>query len=91
MSEFNIIESFPPLFCLTVHAAHAVDTIFRELVCGLLREQGRTCLLVTHQLDLAIPRADLVVCLDGVGGVAVACPPRWGRCRLTNRLMMDDD
>ena len=54
-------------------AAHVGDQIFRELICGFL--QDRTRVLVTHQVAMVIPEATLVVCLDGLGGVAACCAP----------------
>lgn len=32
-------------------------------------------LMVCVQVALVLPHADLVVCLDGIGGIAAACPP----------------
>jgi len=37
--------------------------------------KDRTRLLVTHQVALVLPQADLVLCLDGAGSLAACCPP----------------
>lgn len=60
---------FAAMLCI----AHMADYIFRELICGFLRD--RTRILVTHQFSLTLPMATLVVCLDGKGKVAACCPP----------------
>lgn len=60
--------------------AHVGEHILAQLVCGLLRSQRRTVVLVTQHLA-ALRHADLAVCLranrgGAGGGVAVALPPR---------------
>lgn len=41
--------------------SHVGDHIFRNLICGFLSD--RTRLLVTNQLSLVLPKADLVLCI----------------------------
>ena len=45
--------------------AHVGEHIFCELITGFLK--GRTRILVTHQVSLVLPRADLVLCLRAAG------------------------
>ena len=56
------------------------DHIFRHLICDFLSD--RTRILVSHQLTLTLSKADLVVVLDGSGGLAAACHPN----QLTQQL-----
>ena len=58
------------------HCPHPTLTpAFVPAATGYLKDQGRTRVLVTNQVALVLPHADLVVCLDGYGGVAAACAP----------------
>ena len=42
--------------------SHVGEHIFKHLILGFL--SGRTRILVTHNLALCVPRADMVVCLS---------------------------
>ena len=44
--------------------AHVGEHIFRNLICGFLRD--RTRVLVTHQLSMVLAKADAVLCLGGM-------------------------
>ena len=46
---------------------------YRELILKFLK--NRTCILVSHQISLAISAASLVVCLNRDGTLAACCPP----------------
>lgn len=56
--------------CLSAVDSHTAKWIFDRCICGPLM-QNRTCILVTHNVALCIPRADLVVVLEH--GAVVAC------------------
>ena len=51
--------------------SHVGEHIFKHLILGFL--SGRTRILVTHNLALCVPRADMVVCLSSEGSAHV-CP-----------------
>jgi len=60
-----LVLPYPPLLCPLL-------TLLTPLHTLALRARR---VLVTNQVALVLPHADLVVCLDGAGGVAAACPP----------------
>ena len=56
---------------------HVMERLFRDCICGVLRAEGRTVVLVTHHLQYARD-ADMLIVLDSEGRVAFAGPP--GEC-----------
>ena len=69
----------------------AVDTkvgehIFRHLICGFLK--GRTRILVTHNIPLAIPDSDIVVYVNR--GKTLQCKPVELTQALNNNGLNDD-
>lgn len=59
--------------CLSAVDSHTAKHIFREALTGPLM-LDRTCILVTHNVALAVPQADLVVVLDNGKVVAQGSP-----------------
>jgi ATP-binding cassette, subfamily C (CFTR/MRP), member 1 len=53
--------------------AHVGQHIFDHLICGFL--SNRTRILVTHQVAIATPKADIIICLDSSGNIIANCPP----------------
>ncbi|ODH51972.1 hypothetical protein GX48_01757 [Paracoccidioides brasiliensis] len=49
--------------CLSAVDSHTAKHIFKEAIMGPLME-NRTCILVTHNVSLAVPQAEYVVVLD---------------------------
>lgn len=49
--------------CLSAVDSHTGKWIFENCIRGPLM-RGRTCILVTHNVSLCVPRAEFVVCLD---------------------------
>ena len=54
--------------------AHVGEHLFESAICGLVA-RGKTVVLATHQVSLALPRADQVVILTTDGTVAFSGTP----------------
>ncbi|KAI1322151.1 P-loop containing nucleoside triphosphate hydrolase protein [Xylariaceae sp. FL0255] len=60
--------------CLSAVDSHIANHIFTHAIKGPLM-RGRTCILATHHVQLAVPQSDLVVLL-GAGEVQFQGPPQ---------------
>ena len=69
-----------------VDAGHVGEHLFESAICGLVA-RGKTVVLATHQVSLALPRADQVVILTTDGTVAFSGTPCRGRRRRGRRYI----
>uniref|UniRef100_A0A7S4A1R1 Uncharacterized protein n=1 Tax=Pelagomonas calceolata TaxID=35677 RepID=A0A7S4A1R1_9STRA len=69
--------------------AHVGEHLFESAICGLVA-RGKTVVLATHQVSLALPRADQVVILTTDGSVAFAGSPDEAAADAAAATLLED-
>jgi len=69
--------------------AHVGQTLYESAICGLVK-RGKTVVLATHQVSLALLRADQVVILATDGTIAFAGTPAEAAADAAAATMLED-